>query len=88
MNLDFTDEAWADYLEWLKIDKKKFNKINELIKDIKRNPNNKAGIGKPEMLKGDLSGFMSRHINDEHRLVYKVENDILYIISCKYHYKK
>jgi toxin YoeB len=60
MNTDFTDYAWNDYLYWHQTDKSKFNKINELIKDIKRNPDSKDGLGKPEKLKGNLSGFISR----------------------------
>ena len=68
MNLLFTDEAWEDYLYWQTTDKKNLKKINNLIKDIKREPFH--GIGKPEALKYEFSGFWSRRITDEHRLVY------------------
>ncbi|MFN5593583.1 MAG: Txe/YoeB family addiction module toxin, partial [Aphanizomenon sp.] len=65
-------------------DKKVFKKILELIKDIQREPF--SGIGKPERLKYELQGYWSRRITDEHRLVYKIEEDLLIILSCKYHY--
>ena len=84
MYVSFTENAWEDYLYWQNIDKKIVKRINELIKDIKRNPF--EGIGKPEGLKYDLSGKWSRRINDEHRLVYQVENNNLIIYTCKYHY--
>ncbi|MCI8426382.1 MAG: Txe/YoeB family addiction module toxin [Lachnospira sp.] len=84
MNVSFTENAWEDYLYWQNIDKKIVKRINDLIKDIKRNPF--EGIGKPEGLKYDLSGKWSRRINDEHRLVYQVENNNLIIYTCKYHY--
>ena len=84
MNVYFTENAWDDYLYWKNIDKKIVKRINDLIKDIKRNPF--EGIGKPEGLKYDLSGKWSRRINDEHRLVYQVENNNLIIYTCKYHY--
>ncbi|MEY2913140.1 MAG: hypothetical protein RLZZ184_2449 [Cyanobacteriota bacterium] len=70
--------------EWGKEDKKVFKKILELIKDIQREPF--SGIGKPEPLKYELQGYWSRRITDEHRLVYKIEEDLLIILSCKYHY--
>jgi len=85
MNIIFSKSAFEDYIEWVKADKKNFNKINDLIKDISRNPF--KGKGKPEPLKNELSGFWSRRIDKEHRLVYKVENSNLYIVACKYHYK-
>ena len=84
MNILFTEEAWSDYTYWQKNDKKVLNKINELIKSIIRDPF--EGIGKPEPLKYQLSGFWSRRIDLEHRLVYRIENNNLEIISCKYHY--
>jgi toxin YoeB len=84
MNLNFTDESWEDYLYWQKTDKKIVKKINELIKDIKRNPYD--GIGKPEPLKHELQGCFSRRINQEHRLVYEVYEDSVHLISCRYHY--
>jgi toxin YoeB len=80
----FSEQSWADYLYWQQNDKKMLKRINELIKDIKRSPF--AGIGKPEPLKHNLSGFWSRRMDTEHRLVYQVtENDLL-IASCRYHY--
>lgn len=84
MNILFTEEAWSDYINWQKTDKKILRKINELIKAIIRDP--LEGIGKPEPLKYQLSGFWSRRIDLEHRLVYRIENNRLEIISCKYHY--
>ena len=85
MNIVFSKSAFEDYINWSKDDKKIFNKINELIKEISRTPFN--GKGKPEALKNELSGFYSRRINKEHRLVYKVDDDNIYIIACKYHYE-
>ncbi len=78
------DSAWNDYLHWQKYDKKIHQRINELIKSCDRTPF--SGIGKPEPLKGNLSGFWSRRINKEHRLIYKVENEIITIIQCRFHY--
>ena len=84
MNLTFAPKAWDSYLYWQKTDKAIVKRINTLIKDIQRNPF--EGIGKPEPLKHALSGFWSRRINDEHRIVYKViENNIL-IAQLRYHY--
>jgi len=68
------------------VDKKCYKRIISLIKDISRNPF--QGLGKPEALKYELQGYWSRRIDDEHRLIYKIENDRLIIVSCKYHYKK
>jgi len=85
MNIVFSKSAFEDYINWPKDDKKIFNKINDLIKEISRTPF--SGKGKPEPLKNELSGFWSRRINKEHRLVYKVENENLYIVTCKYHYE-
>jgi toxin YoeB len=84
MILSWTDIAWNDYLYWQTNDKKIINKINDLIKDIKRNPFN--GIGKPEALKFELVGKWSRRINNEHRLVYQIKDNELVIFQCKYHY--
>ena len=80
----FSNKAWDDYLYWLSEDKKILKKINELILDIERNGN--SGLGKPEPLKHELSGFWSRRINDVHRLVYSIEGDYITIISCRNHY--
>lgn len=76
--------AWEDYLYWLKKDKRIVKRINALIKDILRNPYD--GIGKPEPLKYKWSGFWSRRINDEHRLVYTMQNGNFIIAQCRYHY--
>lgn len=78
------DKAWEEYIEWNKENKKVVKKINELIKDIERNGN--TGIGHPEPLVGNMSGYWSRHITDGNRLVYKIDGEHLYIISCKTHY--
>jgi toxin YoeB len=81
----FTAEAWEDYLYWQGQDKKTLKKINQLIQDCQRSPF--EGTGKPEQLRGDLSGAWSRRITDEHRLVYAVTDEQLQIIACRYHYK-
>ena len=86
MKKNWSDEAWDDYLYWQQSDRKILKKINDLIKDIERNGENK-GIGKPEPLKGNMSGLWSRRIDDRHRLVYRVVNDVLEIITCKEHYR-
>lgn len=80
------DSAWADYLYWQTQDKKTLKRINELIKDIERNGN--LGIGKPEPLKGNLSGLWSRRIDEYSRLVYRIREDMLEIVSCRNHYGK
>ena len=84
MNKVWFDEAWEDYLYWQFQDKKILKRINMLLKDIERN--NFDGIGKPEPLKGELSSFWSRRIDDTHRLVYRINNGVLEILSCKGHY--
>ncbi|QIV94837.1 Txe/YoeB family addiction module toxin [Allofrancisella frigidaquae] len=84
MKLLFTDEAWEEYLYWQSYDKKIIKKINSLIKEVKKSPF--EGTGNPEPLKYDLSGFWSRRIDREHRLVYKIDNDTLFIVQCRYHY--
>ena len=84
MKLIFAEKAWDDYLYWQKTDKKMLNRINILIKDIKREPF--EGIGKPEPLKHALSGYWSRRINDEHRVVYKVTEGAILIAQLRYHY--
>lgn len=81
----WSDDAWDDYLYWHdQGSKSNIKKINKLIKDIDRSPF--AGLGKPEPLKHDLSGKWSRRITDEHRLIYKVENETIFIYSAKDHY--
>jgi len=84
MNLTFSDEAWNDYLSWQKDDKKILKRINTLIKDIKREPF--IGLGDPEPLKHNWSGYWSRRITREHRIVYKVTENAVLIAQCKYHY--
>lgn len=86
MKIIFSNIAWDDYTSWLKDDRRIIVKINDLIKDIKFNP--AEGKGKPEPLKYDLSGLWSRRIDREHRLVYKVEDEEIYIFACRYHYDK
>lgn len=85
MNKLFTANAWEDYLYWQHTDKKVVKKINELIRDIERNGND--GIGRPEALKHELSGFWSRRIIDRHRLIYRLDQDNLCIIACRGHYE-
>jgi toxin YoeB len=82
--ISFDNSAFADYLQWEKEDKKIFDKINTLIKEISRDPF--RGIGKPEPLKENWSGHWSRHITQEHRLIYKVYSDRIVIASCRNHY--
>jgi len=84
VKLIFSDHAWEDYLYWQKNEKKILPRINNLIKEIKRNPF--EGIGKPEPLKHALSGYWSRRINDEHRIVYKPTPDAILIAQLRYHY--
>jgi toxin YoeB len=84
LRLIFAEQAWEDYLYWQKTDPKILKRINQLIKDTIRDPF--EGIGKPEPLKHALSGYWSRRINDEHRLVYSANDDALLIAQCRYHY--
>jgi toxin YoeB len=80
----FSEQAWDDYLYWQKTDKKMLNRINQLIKEIQRQPF--EGKGKPEPLKYHLSEYWSRRINDEHRIVYKVEDNALNLAQLRHHY--
>lgn len=84
MKISFQDGGWEDYLYWQQQDKKILKRINALLKDIVRDPF--EGIGKPEPLKYTLSGYWSRRINDEHRLVYTVKHKQIIAIQCRYHY--
>ena len=84
MKIVFSENAWEDYLYWQQYDKKMLKRVNELIKAIKRTPF--EGIGDPEPLKFNWSGFWSRRINREHRLVYAVEDGSIMIAQCRYHY--
>lgn len=84
MNLIWSEKSWQDYLYWQKADKKNIKKINELLRDIKRDAFD--GLGKPEALKYEFSGLWSRRITDEHRLIYKVTDEAIIVVSCRYHY--
>ncbi len=84
MKLVFVDESWEDYLYWQKTDKTKLKRINELIKDIIRHPF--EGIGNPEPLRYKYSGFWSRRIDSEHRLIYQVREQEILIAKCRFHY--
>ncbi len=84
MNLVWADKAWEDYIYWQQTDKKILKKINSLIKDIKREPF--KGLGEPEPLKYNWTGYWSRRITIEHRLVYKVTTTSILIAQCRYHY--
>jgi toxin YoeB len=85
MKLTFTEAGWNDYLWFQDTDKKLLKRINLLIKDTLRNPF--EGIGKPEPLKANLSGYWSRRINTEHRLVYEVLDDSILVVACRFHYQ-
>lgn len=84
MSVVFSEHAWEDYLSWQKTDRKILQRINALIHDIQRNPFD--GVGRPEPVKYALSGYWSRRITDEHRLVYKVEGDTFLLAQLRYHY--
>lgn len=84
MKLLFSEQAWEDYLYWQRTDRKILQRINSLIKEVARTPF--EGMGKPEPLKHALSGWWSRRINDEHRMVYKLTEDAVHIAQLRYHY--
>lgn len=84
MKLVFHERAWEDYLNWQATDPKLLERLNALIKECCRTPF--AGIGKPEPLRGALSGWWSRRLTKEHRLVYRLQDDSLLIAQCRYHY--
>lgn len=84
MSLSWAENAWEDYLYWQATDKKIIKRINALIKDIQRHAF--EGIGDPEPLKHNWSGYWSRRIDKEHRLIYKPTDETLYIVQCRYHY--
>lgn len=84
MKLVFSEQAWEDYLYWQKFDRKRMQRINDLIRKIARTPH--AGTGKPEPLRHALSGYWSRRIDDEHRIVYKVVDGSVFIAQLRYHY--
>jgi toxin YoeB len=85
MNKIFSDDAWADYLFWQGQDKRTLKRINQLLKEIERDPF--SGIGKPEALRGNLSGLWSRRIDQKNRIIYSVDDDRLLIYSCRDHYE-
>ena len=84
LNVMWTAEAWEDYVYWQGQDKKTLKRINQLVKDVQRTPF--EGVGKPEPLKANLSGFWSRRIDDANRLIYEVTNTQVNIVACRYHY--
>jgi toxin YoeB len=84
MKVLFTQQSWEDYLYWNTYDKSKVKRINQLIKEIQRHPY--AGSGKPEALRNKLSGFWSRRIDLEHRLIYRIKDQYVEIIKCRSHY--
>jgi toxin YoeB len=84
MPIKFSDQAWDDYLFWQANDRANLKRINTLLKDIKRSPF--EGIGKPEPLRHNLAGFWSRRIDEEHRLIYAIQNDMILVAQCRYHY--
>lgn len=86
MLITFSENAWEDYTSWQREDKRILKKINDLIKDFQRTPY--KGLGKPEPLKFDLQGYWSRRIDQEHRLVYQVIENELFVYACRYHYDK
>ncbi|MDC7684026.1 Txe/YoeB family addiction module toxin [Asticcacaulis sp. BYS171W] len=84
MKIVFSSQAWDDYLHWQSTDKAMLKRLNALIKDITRHPF--EGIGQPEPLKHEWSGFWSRRIDQEHRIIYEVSDDSIYLAQCRYHY--
>ena len=84
--ITFSEDAWREYVDWQLQDRKTLKKINELLRDIQRMPF--QGIGKPEPLKGELSGMWSRRINEKDRLIYEVINDMIIVLQCKGHYEE
>jgi toxin YoeB len=85
MRLAFTDDGWDDYVHWQSADRAMLKRINRLLDDVRRDPF--TGIGKPEPLKHAFAGCWSRRISDEHRLVYRVDGDIIVVIQARYHYE-
>jgi toxin YoeB len=86
VNLSFTPQSWEDYQHWQQTDKKVLKRINELIKDTLRSPH--EGIGKPEALRQSLSGYWSRRITEEHRMIYRQVDSGIILIQLRYHYSK
>jgi toxin YoeB len=86
MLLGFADKGWEDYQYWVHNDKKVEKRLNALLDDIKRDPDDSNGLGKPERLKENYQGYFSRRITSEHRLVYKVIDELIVVAQCRYHY--
>ena len=86
MIVGFSTTGWEDYLYWQKNDKKILKRVNQLLEDIKRNPSDNNGLGKPERLKENFQGYISRRVTAEHRLVYKIIDDLIVVAQCRYHY--
>lgn len=86
MPITWSDNAWEDYLWWQSEDRKMLKRVNLLIADIQRNGN--EGIGKPEPLRHEFSGYWSRRITEEHRLIYRIDGDLIIIAGCRYHYER
>jgi len=84
--IGFADRAWEDYQYWVRTDRKILKRINRLLEDIRRNPHDENGLGKPERLKGNYQGYFSRRITAEHRLVYTFKGDLIVVAQCRYHY--
>lgn len=84
MKFVFADESWEDYLYWQRTDKVKLKRINELLKDIARNSN--IGLGKPEPLRFKYAGYWSKRIDEQHRLIYRIVEDEIHILKCRFHY--
>jgi toxin YoeB len=85
MRILFTEQGWDDYLYWQQHDRALLKRVNALLTDITRNPY--EGIGKPEPLRHSYQGWWSRRINDEHRLIYRVLDDAVWVSNCRYHYR-
>jgi len=85
MKLAFSERAWEDYLYWQKTDRKTLEKLNQLLKEISRHPF--TGEGKPEPMKHQFTGCWSRRIGREHRLVYRTEESMVYVMQCRFHYE-
>lgn len=86
MIVGFADKGWEDYQYWVVTDKKVLKRVNTLLEDIKRNPVDSVGIGKPERLKENFQGFFSRRMTSEHRLVYKIIDDLIVVAQCRFYY--
>ncbi|MEA3491733.1 MAG: Txe/YoeB family addiction module toxin [Campylobacterota bacterium] len=86
MIVGFADWGWEDYQYWVQNDTKIVERINRLLQDIKRNPIDSNGLGKPKRLKENYQGYLSRRVTAEHRLVYKIIDDLIVFAQCRYHY--